>query len=326
MQDLPSYEDLEEPDNAADLLAATAVLKLNGGLGTSMGLEKAKSLLVVKEGKTFLDLIAEQVRYAASRSPECSAPTGMHCHAHEARSLQQQVQCAGELDIITTATRTLSLVQMLTRLRQGSSAPCQRAACLLQVEKMREEFKSKVRFIVMNSFSTSKDTTEHLQKEHGDLLREEWELVQNKSPKVDAKTMEPVSYPSNPSMEWCAPAPERGAAQAAKPLTLQCVDVGTDWQDWQARSACASVGGQLLSCTTPLRSSARIRLAIKSSFSVCGRRELLPKDARARAGVPLATATSTPPSSALACLRSCARRASSMSLCQTRTTSARRSI
>ena len=43
------------------LLSATAVLKLNGGLGTSMGLEKAKSLLVVKDGKTFLDLICEQV-------------------------------------------------------------------------------------------------------------------------------------------------------------------------------------------------------------------------------------------------------------------------
>lgn len=38
------------------------MLKLNGGLGTSMGLEKAKSLLEVKGGKTFLDLIAEQVR------------------------------------------------------------------------------------------------------------------------------------------------------------------------------------------------------------------------------------------------------------------------
>ena len=39
------------------------MLKLNGGLGTSMGLEKAKSLLTVKDGKTFLDLIAEQIKY-----------------------------------------------------------------------------------------------------------------------------------------------------------------------------------------------------------------------------------------------------------------------
>ena len=37
------------------------MIKLNGGLGTSMGMEQAKSLLEVKEGKTFLDIIAGQV-------------------------------------------------------------------------------------------------------------------------------------------------------------------------------------------------------------------------------------------------------------------------
>lgn len=48
-------------------MAQTAVLKLNGGLGTSMGLEKAKSLLLVKDGKTFLDLIAEQIKYTREK-------------------------------------------------------------------------------------------------------------------------------------------------------------------------------------------------------------------------------------------------------------------
>ena len=43
------------------LLQQTVVLKLNGGLGTSMGLDKAKSLLVVKGAHTFLDLTAKQV-------------------------------------------------------------------------------------------------------------------------------------------------------------------------------------------------------------------------------------------------------------------------
>lgn len=37
------------------------VLKLNGGLGTSMGLDKAKSLLPVKGDDSFLDLTAKQV-------------------------------------------------------------------------------------------------------------------------------------------------------------------------------------------------------------------------------------------------------------------------
>ena len=53
-----------------DLLKQTAVLKLNGGLGTSMGLEKAKSLLEVKGGKTFLDLIAEQIKYTRQKYGE----------------------------------------------------------------------------------------------------------------------------------------------------------------------------------------------------------------------------------------------------------------
>ncbi|MGE9266822.1 MAG: UTP--glucose-1-phosphate uridylyltransferase [Verrucomicrobiales bacterium] len=56
------YEELPaRPDFDAGLLARTVVIKLNGGLGTGMGLEKAKSLLEVKPGKTFLDLIARQI-------------------------------------------------------------------------------------------------------------------------------------------------------------------------------------------------------------------------------------------------------------------------
>jgi len=46
---------------ARDALAHTVVLKLNGGLATSMGLDRAKSLLPVKDGKSFLDVIVAQV-------------------------------------------------------------------------------------------------------------------------------------------------------------------------------------------------------------------------------------------------------------------------
>jgi UTP--glucose-1-phosphate uridylyltransferase len=50
----------ELADVGCAALAHTVLLKLNGGLGTGMGLERAKSLLVVKEGLTFLDVIAHQ--------------------------------------------------------------------------------------------------------------------------------------------------------------------------------------------------------------------------------------------------------------------------
>merc|ERR1719487_3011182 len=56
---LPDYEALSEEDAA--LLKSTVMVKLNGGLGTGMGLEKAKSLLDLKDGNTFLDFIAKQV-------------------------------------------------------------------------------------------------------------------------------------------------------------------------------------------------------------------------------------------------------------------------
>ena len=38
------------------------MIKLNGGLGTSMGLKQAKSLLKVKDGKTFLEIIVRQAQ------------------------------------------------------------------------------------------------------------------------------------------------------------------------------------------------------------------------------------------------------------------------
>ena len=62
VQDLPDSEMLPDKYRAIGdrALAQTAVIKLNGGLGTSMGLEQAKSLLVIKNGLTFLDIIAQQ--------------------------------------------------------------------------------------------------------------------------------------------------------------------------------------------------------------------------------------------------------------------------
>jgi UTP--glucose-1-phosphate uridylyltransferase len=57
---LPALADL--PDRVDhDALDRTVVVKLNGGLGTSMGLERAKSLVEARDGRTFLDVIAAQV-------------------------------------------------------------------------------------------------------------------------------------------------------------------------------------------------------------------------------------------------------------------------
>ena len=72
LEDLPLLEELPEPSpgRAREVLDALAVVKLNGGLGTSMGLSGPKSLLEVKSANSFLDVIATQVlalrdRYSA---------------------------------------------------------------------------------------------------------------------------------------------------------------------------------------------------------------------------------------------------------------------
>ncbi len=59
---VPRAADLDvSPEQTREALSATAVLKLNGGLGTSMGMDRAKSLLTVRDGLTFLDIIVGQV-------------------------------------------------------------------------------------------------------------------------------------------------------------------------------------------------------------------------------------------------------------------------
>ncbi|QIK74396.1 UTP--glucose-1-phosphate uridylyltransferase [Nocardioides piscis] len=70
--DMESLADVEVSDeDAAEAIRTTAVIKLNGGLGTSMGMDRAKSLLCVRRGLSFLDIIARQVLHLRS---EYAAP------------------------------------------------------------------------------------------------------------------------------------------------------------------------------------------------------------------------------------------------------------
>lgn len=71
---VPSFHDVYETidhDEAVHAFAKTAFLKLNGGLGTSMGLDCAKSLLPVRRHKArqmrFIDIILGQVTTARQR-------------------------------------------------------------------------------------------------------------------------------------------------------------------------------------------------------------------------------------------------------------------
>lgn len=108
------------------------VIKLNGELGSSMGWDKAKSLLEVKQGNTFLDMITKQI-------------------------IDMRKKCGN------------------------------------------------IKFILMNSFSSSVDTLEFLSRYPSVIADHNIELLQSKVPKIDQRTMQPVEWPSNRELEWCPP-------------------------------------------------------------------------------------------------------------------------
>jgi UTP--glucose-1-phosphate uridylyltransferase len=120
--------------DAAAALGKTVIIKLNGGLGTSMGMEKAKSLLPVRKGKSFLDIIVDQVRAA--------------------------------------------------RVAYGIQLP----------------------LVFMNSFRTQHDTLAALAS-YDDLAVAGLDLgfLQNQEPKLRADDLTPVTWPADPSLEWCPP-------------------------------------------------------------------------------------------------------------------------
>jgi UTP--glucose-1-phosphate uridylyltransferase len=65
IQPVASLPDMETLGNditriGQQAVSKTVMIKLNGGLGTSMGLNKAKSLIYIKDGFSFLDIIARQ--------------------------------------------------------------------------------------------------------------------------------------------------------------------------------------------------------------------------------------------------------------------------
>jgi UTP--glucose-1-phosphate uridylyltransferase len=111
-------------------LAKAAIIKLNGGLGTTMGLDGPKSLIPVKNGLSFLDVTIRQVGHV--------------------------------------------------RDYLGIAMP----------------------LVLMNSFFTDCPTREVLAR-MGAVSRNFIECFsQHKFPKVSEETLEPVSWPENPHLEW----------------------------------------------------------------------------------------------------------------------------
>jgi len=128
---VPGLDEL--PEAGEDALESVVAIKLNGGLATTMGLRQPKSLVVAREGQTFLDIIVGQ---------------------------------------------TLAL---------------------------RERYRARLPLVLMNSQATRAATMAALER-HPELdVGLPLQFMQSMIPKLTADGLEPVSWPPDPSLEWCPP-------------------------------------------------------------------------------------------------------------------------
>jgi UTP--glucose-1-phosphate uridylyltransferase len=130
--DVDQLDQLPDAD-AAEILDRVAVIKLNGGLATSMGLRSPKSLVEAREGHSFLDIIIGQ---------------------------------------------TVAL---------------------------RRRYDVRLPLILMDSQATREETMRVLH-EHPELdVGVSLDFLQSMVPKLDAQTLEPVTWEKDPALEWNPP-------------------------------------------------------------------------------------------------------------------------
>lgn len=133
--EVPELAAIEVSDEERrEALGKVAVIKLNGGLGTSMGMSGPKSALVARDDQTFLDIIARQLI-----------------------GLEERYGARPPLVLMNTP-----------RTREGSLGILERYPQLAQQDLPLD-------------------------------------FMQSMEPKIDAETLEPVSWPEDPALEWCPP-------------------------------------------------------------------------------------------------------------------------
>ena len=79
IESLPQYSELDEFESyGKQHISKLAVIKLNGGLGTTMGLDAAKLLLPVKDGHSFFDIVINQI-FSLRKKYNCDLPLIFMC-------------------------------------------------------------------------------------------------------------------------------------------------------------------------------------------------------------------------------------------------------
>jgi UTP--glucose-1-phosphate uridylyltransferase len=100
--DISHLNDIQAEDvqTGRSLMDRSVLVKLNGGLGTSMGMPFAKSLLHVRTDRTFLDVIVQQAGLCAGRlSPLSLVLMNSFNTRQDTRAYLKKIGCAAEDNI-----------------------------------------------------------------------------------------------------------------------------------------------------------------------------------------------------------------------------------
>jgi UTP--glucose-1-phosphate uridylyltransferase len=131
--DVPGLEDLSEPEDPA-VLDRVVMIKLNGGLATTMGLQQPKSLVEAREGRSFLEIIIGQAL------------------------------------------------------------------------ALRRRYSARMPLLLMDSEATQEETLRALAgRDELAVDGLELDFMQSMVPKLEAESLEPISWPQHPALEWAPP-------------------------------------------------------------------------------------------------------------------------
>jgi UTP--glucose-1-phosphate uridylyltransferase len=117
--DVPALQELPVPDRGA-VLDRFALIKLNGGLATTMGLQRPKSLLEARDGLSFLDIIVGQVLALRRRDGVRLPLVLMNSEATRAETLQA---LAGHSELADDPLSRDFLQSMIPKLESETLAP-----------------------------------------------------------------------------------------------------------------------------------------------------------------------------------------------------------
>ncbi|ELW63322.1 UTP--glucose-1-phosphate uridylyltransferase [Tupaia chinensis] len=177
------------PDNIASVLNKLVVVKLNGGLGTSMGCKGPKSLIGVRNENTFLDLTVQQIEI---QPYENIKPKGLKLVVVKLNGgLGTSMGCKGPKSLI--GVRNENTFLDLT---------------VQQIEHLNKTYNTDVPLVLMNSFNTDEDTKKILQK-YNHCRVKIYTFNQSRYPRINKESLLPVakdvSYSGENTEAWYPP-------------------------------------------------------------------------------------------------------------------------